>query len=169
MKSIPGSRCVPQPLCCFNQKGLLTFPKNKRFAFVDDGFSNWKKATQRFRDFLLICKEIEGLLIKSANGETVQPLPDTLLKIYFDKDVDPTQLTIQLAMVPNLIKTALNNTTKKVTNIRTIAEKSDIYINMLTEVDKLYFCIPVTSATAERSFSLLRRIKTFLRSTMCQT
>ena len=72
---------------------------------------NWKKATQRFRDFLLI-EEIEGLLIKSANGETVQPLPDTLLK-YFDKDVDPTQLTIQLAMVPNLIKT---DTIKKVTN-----------------------------------------------------
>jgi hypothetical protein len=125
------------------------------------------------QDFLLI-KEIEGLLIKSANGETVQPLSDTLLK-YFDNDIDPTQLTFQLAMIPTLIKTALDDTIKKVTNIRTIAdamEKSDMYKNMLTEVDKLlriYFCFPVTSATAERSFSLLRRIKTFLRSTMCQT
>lgn len=50
-------------------------------------------------------------------------------------------------------------------------EMSDIYKDMLTEVDKvlrIYFCFPVTSATAERSFSLLRRLKTFLRSTMCQ-
>lgn len=39
---------------------------------------------------------------------------------------------------------------------------------MLSEVDKLlniYFTFPVTSATAERSFSSLRRIKTYLRST----
>ena len=42
---------------------------------------------------------------------------------------------------------------------------------MLSEVDKLlkiYFTFPVTSATAERAFSSLRRIKTFLRSTMTQ-
>ena len=61
---------------------------------------------------------------------------------------------------------------KKVTNVRTIAEamnKSTIYKGMLGEVDKLlklYFTFPVTTATAERSFSSLRRIKTFLRSTM---
>jgi uncharacterized membrane protein len=42
---------------------------------------------------------------------------------------------------------------------------------MLGEIDKvlkIYFTIPVTSATAERSFSA-RRIKTFLRNTMNQT
>ena len=78
-------------------------------------------------------------------------------------------------MIPTLITTALDGTVKKVTNIRTIAdamEKSNVYKNLLTEVDKLlriYFCFPVTSATAERSFSHLCRIKTFLRSTMCQT
>ena len=51
--------------------------------------------------------------------------------------------------------------------------KSEIYKGMLSEVDKLlkmYRTFPVTSATAERAFSSLRRIKTFLRSTMthCQ-
>ena len=42
---------------------------------------------------------------------------------------------------------------------------------MLGEVDKvlkIYFTIPVTTATAERSFSSLRRLKTYLRSTMTQ-
>ena len=46
---------------------------------------------------------------------------------------------------------------------------SVIFQGMLTEVDKLlriYFSVPVTSATAERLFSCLRRIKTYLRSTM---
>lgn len=32
----------------------------------------------------------------------------------------------------------------------------------------LYFAIPVTSATAERTFSVLKRMKTYLRSSMSQ-
>ena len=42
---------------------------------------------------------------------------------------------------------------------------------MLPEVSTLlqiYFTLPVTTATAERTFSVLRRLKTFLRSTMTQ-
>ena len=41
---------------------------------------------------------------------------------------------------------------------------SEIY-----KVLKIYFTIPVTIATAERSFSSLRRLKTYLRSTMTQS
>ena len=72
-------------------------------------------------------------------------------------------------MLPDVIKTALDGTIKRVTNVRTIADammKSDIYQNMLCEVNKvllLYFTFPVT---AERSFSSLHRIKTYLRNTM---
>lgn len=42
---------------------------------------------------------------------------------------------------------------------------------MLTEVDKLlkiFLTIPVTTATAERSFSALKRIKMYLRNSMSQ-
>ena len=42
---------------------------------------------------------------------------------------------------------------------------------MFTEVDTLlclYFTIPITTCTTERSFSCLRRIKTYLRSTMTE-
>ena len=47
--------------------------------------------------------------------------------------------------------------------------ESEIYKGMLGEVEKvlrIYLNFPVTTATAERSFSSLRRIKTFLRSSM---
>ena len=63
-------------------------------------------------------------------------------------------------MLPDVIKTALDGTIKIVTNVRTIADammKSDIYQNMLCEVNKvllLYFTFPVTTSTAERSFSI---------------
>ena len=58
---------------------------------------------------------------------------------------------------------------KKVTNVRTIAnaiEKCDIYKGMLSEI---YFTFPVTSATAERIFSSLRRIESYLRDSMSHT
>ena len=63
---------------------------------------------------------------------------------------------------------------KRVTTIRTVADilnESNMVKGMLSEVDKLvkiYLSVPVTSATAERSFSLLHRVKTFLRSSMTQ-
>jgi len=50
-------------------------------------------------------------------------------------------------------------------------DKNIIYKNMLSEIDKLLvilFTIPITSATSERGFSSVRRLKTFLRSTMTQ-
>ena len=70
------------------------------------------------------------------------------------------------------IKTAFTGLVKTVTNVRTIADalnQSSIVRGMLGEVDKLiltYLTFPVTSASAERSFSSLQRIKIFLRSSM---
>ena len=93
------------------------------------------------------------------------------LTSFLNGDVDQSRLEIQLLMIPDMIKTAFDGSIKKVT-MRTLSDamnKNEIYKGMLSEVDKLlriYFMFPVTSATAERAFSSLRRIKTFLRSTM---
>ena len=122
---------------------------------------------------LQLIKELELLLIKAGNGEKVEPISESVWK-YLENDVDPDHLMVHLSMIPNLIKTAFadNITIKKVTNVRTIADtmnQNEIYKGMLNEVDKLlwiYFTFPVTSATAEKSFSSLRRIKTFLRNSM---
>ena len=55
-----------------------------------------------------------------------------------------------------------------------ILYKKDIEIisdSMFSEVHKLlriYLTVPITSASAERTFSTLRRLKTYLRATMSQ-
>ena len=79
-------------------------------------------------------------------------------------------------MLADMIKTAFSSTEiKRVTTLRTIANamnENDIYKKMLGEVNKalkMYFTFPVTTSTAERSFSSLRRLKTFLRSTRTQS
>ena len=118
-------------------------------------------------------KEIENLLLNAANSRDTEPISDVVLK-FLDNDVDYSQLKIQLLMLPDMIKTAFANniSIKKVTNVRTIADamhQSEIYSGMLSEIDKvlkIYFTFPVTSATAERSFSSLRGVKTYLRNSM---
>ena len=50
-------------------------------------------------------------------------------------------------------------------------QEADSVRRMLSEVDKLiklYLTIPITRATAERTFSALKRVKSYLRSSMTQ-
>ena len=43
------------------------------------------------------------------------------------------------------------------------------FLPQLSQIAKIFASIPVTSSVAERSFSTLRRLKSFLHSTMGQT
>jgi len=62
----------------------------------------------------------------------------------------------------------------KVTSIRTICEAMNtqaVYKSMLSEVHnilRLYMTVPITSATSERSFSALKVVNTYLRSSMSE-
>ena len=125
---------------------------------------------QRFdQTDLHIIKDLELLLLSAANGAQFQ-IPEALSS-YMEGDVDQARLKIQLLMIPDMIKTAFDGSIKKVTIMRTLTgamNKSEIYKDMLSEVDKLlkmYFTFPV-KVQQPRAFSSLRRIKTFLQSTM---
>ena len=120
-----------------------------------------------------LISEVETTLLEFSNERMTASLPPSL-QMYISEEFDLEKLKIQLSMIPDMLRTAFDNTSgiKEVTSVRTIAtamNKSEIYKGMLQEVDKLlklYFTFPVTTATAERSFSSLRNIKTYLRSTM---
>ena len=90
---LPQPRKLPRRFNDGESTHQYPSPKDKyRHAYFEALEFGAGEVDKRFdqQDFLLI-KEIEDLLIKSANGETVQPLSDTLVK-YFDRDIDPTQL-----------------------------------------------------------------------------
>ena len=125
---------------------------------------------------LKVNKDLEMLLLCAANGELCagQGYMSEALPSYIKGDIDRARLNAQLLMIPDMIKIAFDGSFKKVTTVRTLTDamnKSEIYKGMLSELDKLfklYMTLSVTSATAEQAFSSLRRIKTFLRSTMMQ-
>jgi len=115
---------------------------------------------QRFdQTDLHIIKDLELLLLSAANGAQFQ-IPEALSS-YMEGDVDQARLKIQLLMIPDLIKTALDGSIKKVTIMRTLTDamnKSEIYKDMLSEVDKLlkmYFTFPV-KVRQPRAFSSFR-------------
>ena len=122
-----------------------------------------------------ILKEIESLLVKSCNGITVQP-SESFAAMYA-KDLNLDRLRIQLCMLPDLLRTANEEHelgVKKVTSIGTIVELFNTCSyskTMLREVSRLlriFLTVPMASATAEKSFSALRRLKNYLRTTMSQ-
>ena len=92
------------------------------------------------------------------------------------KDIDVKKLELHLKMLPDAIKTVSLDgmQIRKVTRVQTICNvfnKQTSFKALLSEVHKLvllYLTIPVTTATAGRSFSGLKRIKTYLRNSMTQ-
>ena len=115
---------------------------------------------------------MESLLIKSANGENAVEDFEQVKQSVFEADLDYERLEKHLGVLVDVIRQTLPQE-KKVVSIRTICEaiKSPPYQNMLSEVHKLlrlYLTVPITSSTSERAFSTLRRLLTYLRSTMTE-
>ncbi len=114
---------------------------------------------------------IETLLIDNANRKEVVP-QNTL----YQKDIDFSKLSLHLKMLPDAIKAVPLDgiTVCEVTIVQTLFDvfnKQASFKMMLSEVHKLvllYLTVPVTTVTAECSFSGLKRIKTYLRNSMTQ-
>ena len=132
--------------------------------------------TQRFNQpTFSILQEMERMIIDSCNGKT-HAISSNFEGLYADC-LDIPKLKTQLSLLPDVLKTGnadYEMGIKKVTTISTICqlfETCKFPKTMLSEVHKilqLYLTIPLSSATAERAFSTLRRLKSYLRSTMTQ-
>ena len=119
-------------------------------------------------------RSVEALLIDSANGKPVSLL-EKMVKMY-ERDVDMQKLKLQLQLLQDAIKSVPLDgiRIREVTRIQTICDvfnKESSLKKFLTEIHKLlklYLMIPVTTASSERSFSALKHVKTYLRSSMTQ-
>ena len=109
----------------------------------------------------------QELLFKAIRQENFDAEIEVVCKFYHD-DLDKHNLSAQLEHLPGHNK---SNST-----IRTAKELIDFFQNMklgerqnLGEVEKLVkllLVMPATNAVSERSFSAMKRVKSYLRSTM---
>jgi len=129
--------------------------------------------SERFNQaFLKPLVAMEKVLLDAANGEDVAGSIEEVTASVFGKDLDPPKLARHLSMLPDVIEQALPGV-KKVTSIRTIcsAMATSSHRSTFSQIHKLlrlYLTVPITSATSERAFSSLKRLLTYLRSTMTE-
>ena len=121
---------------------------------------------------------LENTLLNAINSSegSFNNIPDEIN--LYSKAIDIAHLKIQLAMLPDLLRTYNDkNPNTHITKVTTLRTLGEIMLNvhcsqiMLSKVSRLLsttLTIPVTSASAERTFSALHHLKNFLRSTITQ-
>jgi len=113
------------------------------------------------------------MIIKAANGQGYESMILSLEHSCYVEDLDFAALTRHLPFLPGVIKN-FDPAIRKVTKVRTVCDamnSNTVYKQMLSEVHKvlrLYLTTPITTATSERSFSVLKRLLTYLRSAMTE-
>ena len=124
---------------------------------------------------MLLAASLEKTLLHAFDCE--YSIPDEIF--LYSKDVKIDKLKIQIQMLPDLLKSCNqanpSQTINSVTTLRTLCdlmnsmESSKTMLSEVFQLLRIILTIPITSATAERTFSTMRRLKNFLRSTMSQT
>ena len=124
-----------------------------------------------------VAAALESILLNAFVSDAIEIPEHNIVQLY-SKDIEFDRLKVQLQMLPDLLKTfnSANTSQKvsKVTSLRTIVDllhSEQCCRRMFSDVLKLLkivLTIPVTSATAERTFSSMRRLKNYLRSSMTQ-
>ena len=118
-------------------------------------------------DFL-VYKDMQSLLLKAANKACYEEEFNRVSQIYSD-DIDCYLLSVQLKLLAVATKDAgykegQVDLMKVMHILRNFVSKEAI--SQVLILAKLLLVAPATNATSERTFSTLRRIKTYLRSTM---
>lgn len=125
---------------------------------------------------LTMLGEIEKLLISAFNSiQGDLQISNAILQLY-SEDIDAEKLKIQLQMLPGLLQTYTDDHSaievESMKDVICIFKNTKFAQSMFPDIHnlvRLYLVVPMTSVTAERSFSALKRLKTYIRSTMTQS
>lgn len=127
---------------------------------------------------LEVPQKVESLIVKAANWPGAEELQvDQSVIDFYKEDINVPTLKNELHMLSNFVKQVKLSkkefsSVQEVKDVRTVANMlsaSDIGLPLFREVAilvRLFMTIPVSTASSERSFSALRRLKTYLRSSM---
>ena len=160
---------------CFYHETPRDYFRQKYFEVLDNVCN---EISLRFnqKDFSIVADLEQNLMILAAANRQEFVIPNSVEDLC-KGDLDLDKLPIHLRMIPDVDRThseRTGNRIKKVTNVRTVCQLLNECTgakSLCSELDKLlkvFLTIPVTTATSERTFSVMRRLKTFLRSSMTQ-
>ena len=167
--TLPRKRRPPARLDDGSQPQVFTdvqeFYRQQFFEGIDIIVADLKR---RFHQKIFCAaRSVEQRMVSSMSKEQQVDIPDDIAETYAG-DVDMSKLKTQLTQLPDV--EALENGGSIQTLVEALRCQRGVR-KLLSEVDKLlriYLTCPVTTSTAERTFSVLRRTKTYLRATMSQ-
>jgi hypothetical protein len=124
--------------------------------------------TQRYENpAYQLLSQIESVLIRCANDGSSIPEDDIRVVCrHFGDDLTCEKLKRQLAVLQHMFEGKTITHVGEITDELNNMGQASMLLSEVCQLLKLYFVLPATVATAERSFSALRRVKTYLRSTM---
>ena len=118
--------------------------------------------------YVMYCN-LEGLLTKAANQ---QDFTQEFQKVteFYGTDLNASNLSAQLTTLASQFTGSTDPVTLSdcLKYLRSLPEGNRSFFSEVCQVAKLLLVMPATNAFSERSFSAMRRIITYLRSTMGQ-
>ena len=120
-----------------------------------------------------IYRNLEDLLLKACKGQDFEAELDFVCDFYA-KDVKKLDLQTQLPLLRVMMMELHASDASKLTikdivkSVHGISEVQKVSLGHVWVLFKLLLVMLATNASSERSFSALRRVKTYLRSTMSQ-
>ena len=121
---------------------------------------------------ILSVLSLEKAIVKAANGDDFESEVAHLRESCYKHDIEWSDLMRHLPMLQDIMKK--DTIVKRVTGTNAVCDamnSNHVFKEMLPTVHqliRLYKIIPITSATSERTFSALRRLFTYLRSSMSE-
>ena len=111
--------------------------------------------------------QLQELLFKAANGEAYQSELEFVTTFY--KEDFSHLLETQLHTFAHIFSGKKSTLQGIINHLRGLSPSQRELLSEVYKLLKLILVLPATNAISERSFSALRRVKTYLRSTMNQS
>lgn len=120
-----------------------------------------------------VYQNLQELLLNACKGDAYQDQLEAVLDIYKD-DLSKLELEAQLPLLKPLFQDVCKELSTNFSVHDAVHVLSELSVSGRSafsgvwKVLKLLLVLPATNATSERSFSALRRLKTYLRTTMTE-
>ena len=115
-----------------------------------------------------VYSRLEQLLLKACKGESYTEELGIITE-HYGADLSTDDLKVQLLTLSTNLDTSSDISLPDVLRfLRELPAAGRVLYSEVVKLVKLIVVMPASNATSERSFSALRRVKTYLRSTMTQ-
>lgn len=113
---------------------------------------------------------LENLLLKAAKGENFMIEYNAVMETYAC-DFDKNRFQVQLETLCEYCKSINESDVICLRTVVQVLRKPEVKIHLseVVKLAKLILVLPATNATSERTFSLMKLIKSYLRATMKQS